>query len=241
VKAKATMIKDLLATGPPFPTDMDVLRAELRTDHRLPERRFLLSFIPENSIGAELGVFTGLFSSLIAAQRKVARVTFVDPWWTLFGETYPDWGTYTNFGRLKTRSAYDIARRRVSASRLPHRALEVALSYEWLDAQPDESLDWVYLDSSHSYEGTRRELQLLSRKLRPAGVILGDDWQTDRMNRHHGVFIAVNEFVRGSEFELVLCGMALQWVLRRRLPDHTHLPFLREDQIHSLPGRERRG
>jgi hypothetical protein len=49
----------------------------------------------------------------------------------------------------------------------------------------------------------------------------------------------VNEFVRDSDFEFVLCGVALQWVLRRRLRDHTNLPFLREDRIHSLPGQAR--
>ena len=31
--------------------------------------------------------------------------------------------------------------------------------------------------------------------------ICGDDWQSDRNHRHHGIFLAVNEFIREEDFE----------------------------------------
>jgi Methyltransferase domain len=208
------VVLDLLLSGY-IPRDVSILRAEIRFDHRVRSRMFMLRFIPPNSVGAELGVFTGLFSSHLAKHRNAARITFVDPWWTLFGEHYPDWGAYTDFGRLKTRAAYAASERRVLQHQMPNRFVEVTSSQDWLAGQPDESLDWVYLDSTHSYEGTKQELALLERKLKDRGLILGDDWQDDEGHPHHGVCVAVNEFLRHSDFKVIVCGRKAQWVLRK--------------------------
>jgi hypothetical protein len=223
------MLRDILLSGY-VPSDTSILRAELRAPHRISERRFIVDFIPPNSVGAELGVFTGLFSSILARERKISRVTFVDPWWEAFGDRYPDWGSYTSYGRMSTRKAFEVARRRISRSGLPHRVVEVASSYEWLQLQPNGSLDWVYLDSTHSYEGTKRELELLNIKInKHTGLVLGDDWQFDRSHYHHGVCLAVNESLKSSNFELILCGPHTQWVLRRPLNDASNLPIQWKD------------
>ena len=207
------MLRDILLSGH-IPRDASLLRAEIREDHRVGSRLFMLQFIYPNSVGAELGVFTGLFSAQLAKYRNAARVTFVDPWWTLYGDHYPDWGAYTDFGRLKTRTAFAATERRVKQHRARDRLIEVASSFDWLAAQADESLDWVYLDSTHSYEDTKRELALLKRKVKPRGFILGDDWH-DEGHQHHGVSVAVNEFIREGDFKIIVCGRELQWVLRK--------------------------
>jgi hypothetical protein len=106
-------ILDILASGV-IPSERSILRAETLVHHRVREREFLLDHIPENSIGVEIGVFTGLFSSILARDPKIARVTFVDPWWKAFGERYPDWGDYTDRGRVATHSSYELARRRAN-------------------------------------------------------------------------------------------------------------------------------
>lgn len=214
VKEVLRSLRDILSTGC-FPNDTSILKSELLTSHRVKGRQFLLAYIPENSVGAEIGVFTGLFSSILAREKKIAQVTFVDPWWEAYGEFYPNWGSYTDQGRVKTRHAYATAKRRIDRAGLSNRFVEIASSYEWLERQPDSSLDWVYLDSTHSYEGTVRELGLLNSKIKTTGLIFGDDWQTDRNHRHHGVFRAVNEFLKNGDFEVVTCGLNSQWVLRR--------------------------
>jgi SAM-dependent methyltransferase len=206
------MLRDILLSGR-IPMDRSILKAEMGVDHRVKNRLFVLNFIKPKSVGAELGVFTGLFSSRIARHPNLSRVTFVDPWWTLYGDYYPDWGRYTDFGRLKTRAAYAAAKRRVLQHRMPNRFIEVTSSYDWLAAQADESLDWVYLDSTHSYDGTKQELALIKRKLKHGGLILGDDWV--EKDPHQGVFIAVNEFLKDSDFKVVICGRELQWALRK--------------------------
>lgn len=223
-------LRDILLTGY-FPKDISILKAEIWANHQVKTRIFLLKFIPDNSVGAELGVFTGLFSSILARERRIAHITFVDPWWKAFGDHYPDWGAYTDYGRIKTRSAHDTARRRISRAGLPNRIVEVASSYDWLESQPDESLDWVYLDSTHSYDGTMRELTLLDRKLKDTGLILGDDWQMDRNHRHHGVCLAVNQFLKTGNFEIILCGVHNQWILRRSQENTFALPILWKDPL----------
>ena len=225
------MLADILASGV-MPLNRSVLRAEALVPHRVRQRAFLLGHIPEDSTGVEIGVFTGLFSALLAKCPKISRVTFVDPWWKAFGEHYPDWGGYTDRGRLETRRAHELARRRITRPGLRDRVVEVAFSYEWLESQPDESLDWAYLDSTHTYDGTKRELALLDRKIRRDGILLGDDWQMDRNHRHHGVALAICEFLRTSDFEPVLCGVRGQWVLRRQLGSKAALPILWADSLY---------
>jgi hypothetical protein len=230
------MLGDVLRSGV-LPSDLATARAELRVNHRVAERRFLLAYIPQDSVGAELGVFTGLFSAVLARQEKIRQVTFVDPWWLAFGEKYPSWGAYTAHGRLSTRTAHRLASARVAKAGRPGRVIEPAFSYDWLRAQPDRSLDWVYLDSTHTYDGTKAELELLDAKIKPDGVILGDDWQQDRNARHHGVCLAVNEFAKASDFEFALAGIATQWVLRRPVRDRSSMPMLVKDALIEVAAR----
>jgi Methyltransferase domain len=228
------VLKDILLSRY-VPRNISILRAELRASHRVGGRRFVVDLIPADSTGAELGVFTGLFSSILARQRKISRVTFVDPWWTAFGDYYPDWGAYTDYGRVNTHHAYEVAEKRILRSGLPNRLIEITSSYDWLERQPNESLDWVYLDSTHSYEGTKRELELLNLKVKDTGMIIGDDWQIDRNHYHHGVCLAVNESVKSSNFELILCGPRNQWILRRSLRDKSILHIQWKDPSDNVP------
>jgi hypothetical protein len=221
-------IRDVIYSGC-ISRDLSVLRAELNARHRVRERRFLIDYLPAESTGVELGVFTGLFSGVLSRQQKFSKLTFVDPWWLAHGECYSDWGSYTDFGRLKTRQAWEAARRRILNGH-SNRTIEVAFSQDWLECQPDESLDWAYIDSSHAYDGTWQELRLLNSKIRRTGLICGDDWRPDRNNKHHGVSLAVNEFVRAEGFEFVMCGVNDQWIIRRKLKDASALTFVRHDE-----------
>ena len=226
------MLEEIILSGA-VPRNVSILRAELRADHNVKNRLFLLSYMPQNSVGAELGVFTGLFSSFLASEQKIARVTFVDPWWKAYGEHYPNWGSYTDYGRLKTRSAFEVASQRIAKPGLPNRIVEVDFSYNWLQNQPNRSLDWVYLDASHLYKNVKRELELLDQKIGDNGMILGDDWVIDPNDRFYGLFLAANEFLKTSNFELVFCGQSRQWMMRRALPDKSTL-LIRYDALPHL-------
>jgi hypothetical protein len=81
---------------------------------------------------------------------------------------------------------------------------------------PDGHLDWAYVDSSHAYEHTRDELALLHRKVRPGGVIAGDDWRPDPEHPHHGVHRAVLELVEEHGYDVLVADAGTrQWAIRR--------------------------
>lgn len=190
--------------------------AETFADHRISPRRFVPKMFPLDGVGAELGVFTGLFSTELLRHARPRKAYFVDPWRLAHGARFPDWGRYTAYGRLATADAEALARARIAAAAGgAETKIVVGYSTEFLAHLPDETLDWVYLDSSHSYAGTRDELALLARKLKPGGIVAGDDWHDDREHRHAGVAQAVEESIDEGRFALVGTYPEMQWAARR--------------------------
>jgi predicted O-methyltransferase YrrM len=81
---------------------------------------------------------------------------------------------------------------------------------------PDHSLDWVYLDSSHKYEHTVQELEILKGKVKLEGVIMGHDWEPDQEHRHYGVYKAINEFCKKYNWEITELDRFTQWSIKRK-------------------------
>jgi hypothetical protein len=204
-----TPIDELYASHP------ELRSAEEDAEHRVDARRGILDLVRPGSVGAELGVFTGLFAETILRTTRPAVLHLVDPWWLAYGERYPDWGAYTAGGTLRTRVAHDAAVARANAARGDSDVhVHVSMSADWLRSLPDASLDWAYLDSTHYYRETIEELTLLRGKLRPDGIVLGDDWRPEPHDPHHGVFRAVHELVRVGMWDLVRADEHRQWAVR---------------------------
>jgi hypothetical protein len=181
------------------------------------ERAGFLSVLPRRSVGIELGVFRGEFSRYILQIVKPRALHLVDVWWTEFGEYYPDWGSYTDYGRLRTEEAYLQARQVVDAyGGSTDVYVHAGDDLEYLASLPDGSLDWAYIDSSHMYEHTKQELELLGEKIRIDGLISGHDWREDPNSIHHGVFLAVTEFCSSHGWEVIALDNNHQWALRRK-------------------------
>ena len=64
-------------------------------------------------------------------------------------------------------------------------------SREWLERQPINSLDWVYIDSAHEYSQTKSELSKSALAVKPGGFICGHDYDAQQFP---GVVQAVSEF-----------------------------------------------
>jgi|GEM_PF-622918 len=183
---------------------------------RLYDRRWILQYAPKEGVGAELGVYRGHFAEILVRELKPKRIYLVDGW-RKFGEKF-SWGQnspYTGFGKLTTKYALEETKLRM-LHYLDHSNVVIVegLIEDFLKLVP-EKLDWVYLDSSHSYEATLRELKLISLVLKPDGVIMGDDFKPDPTHQHHGVFRAIHEFIKDGEWRLIACGPAGQWCLKR--------------------------
>lgn len=204
--------------------DSETIRAQIaETEARYPipawdhtrrkERLWVLRLLPPGGVGLEVGVFRGCFSESICEIAKPRKLYLVDPW-TLSGETF-GWGKeYTCFGTLETA----VARRETELRAALYPEVEAVLIEGLFPDCADritEPLDWAYIDSSHRYDETRRELESLQHMVRPEGLILGDDWAPDPDNIHHGVYRAVNDFVAQGGWEIVKAGPGMQWAIRR--------------------------
>jgi len=62
----------------------------------------------------------------------------------------------------------------------------------------DNSLDFVYVDADHSYEGCKRDMNAWWSKLKKGGVMVGHDYYCCV-----GVQRAVDEFVKAHNLKLI--------------------------------------
>lgn len=149
----------------------------------------LKAVIPADGVGAELGVHKGHLTPLLVDWLKPKKLYAVDPWY-LLGPTW-EWAA----GDKSTVNALARTIRRLRPA-IEIGQVEVIVQDDlvFLAGVADGALDWVYLDSSHMYDHTVKELELLIRKVKPGGIIAGDDWQPDPGHRHYGVCKAVKEF-----------------------------------------------
>lgn len=68
-----------------------------------------------------------------------------------------------------------------------------------VDNYEDESFDYVYIDSDHSYEATSKDIELWWPKVKKGGILAGHDYNS--RNKLYGVVEAVNEFVENNNIE----------------------------------------
>src|SRR3989338_3480165 len=176
-------------------------------------REDFLNILPKNAVGAEIGVFKGEFSRHILEITKPRELHLVDLWWKI-GEYFQWGGTKEDKGRLKTRDAFMSAKENVREAD-PEKVsiFHVGDDLEYLQRFPDGYFDWVYLDSSHKYEHTKKELELLRHKVRRGGLIAGHDWYKDPAHVHHGVYKAVAEFCARYKLRIFELDYFSQWCI----------------------------
>jgi Methyltransferase domain len=162
---------------------------------RLPSREQLLLRLPKHSVGAEVGVWRGRFSAAIVDVVQPRVLHLIDPWeffgnkpGSIYGGTIAQdqHDMDTIYGEVQRRFARELANGSVVLHRA--RSADVAAQLE------DGSLDWVYIDGDHSYEGVRTDLAAFATKVRPGGLITGDDYGRGGQLAE-GVGRAVDEFV----------------------------------------------
>lgn len=175
--------------------------------------KFLEDVIPKNSVGAELGVYKGEFTKLILEIARPRRLHLIDPWW-LLGKKEWAWAK----GNKSIIEAFVNVIRSFEEELIAGQVIiNIGFDLEILPSFPDDYFDWVYLDTTHDYEHTKQELDLLKEKVKDDGLITGDDWHPDPDHRHHGVYEAVNEFTQRNPYEIVYLSDEFgQWCIRRK-------------------------
>ncbi len=168
-------------------------------------------YLPKNAIGAELGVLKDNFSRVLIEFSQAKELHLIDPWYFL--DAHWDWAgdnpsTVDALCKVLQENKKEINEKRVM--------VHVQDDLVALQSFEDHYFDWVYIDSSHVYDHTVKELELLHQKIKSKGIICGDDWRPDPSHRHHGVFKAVTEFMELHNYRLLYADENnLQWFITK--------------------------
>jgi hypothetical protein len=158
-------------------------------------REEILESFPQGGRVAELGTDEGDFSATILSVTDPDELYLLDRWGS---KAYTD----RNVEEVETRYAEEIANGTVEVlSERPDAALE---RFE------DGYFDWVYIDTTHTYEQTLTELKVSREKVKLDGVIAGHDYCLGDVSsgRWYGVIAALHEFC--AEYEWKLTHLSLE-------------------------------
>jgi hypothetical protein len=142
--------------------------------------------MPKGMAIAELGVAFGEFSQQIVDRCKPERLYLVDSWKS---------DRYTKgLEDIRAKFGGPIARGQI--------VVRQGLSTEVLPTFPDKSLDFIYIDTDHSYETTALELRIALEKVKAGGRIGGHDYCVGNifLPWPYGVIEAVGEFCNKNEW-----------------------------------------
>lgn len=169
---------------------VELAEKHLRNLRVLPTRADLLAQLPPNAVVAEVGVDHGDFSEEILRIAQPKRLYLVDIW-----------------GSARYHDGLAQLVQRKFASQISAGQIEIkrGLSTEQLPLLDDASLDWVYIDTDHSYATTKAELEICRTKVKAGGIIAGHDYITGSWINgvRYGVVEAVHEFCVKYDWEIL--------------------------------------
>lgn len=139
------------------------------------------SIISENAARSvlEVGVWEGDFSSrMLSNCPSIARYYMLDAWRPL-----ANWNKPLNLPASEMEAAHKRALAAVSFAAERVTVLR-GTTEEVIERIPDNSLDLAYVDGDHTARGIMIDLQMVWPKVRPGGILGGDDfrpnaWQHD--------------------------------------------------------------
>ncbi len=148
----------------------DLDRTCLESTDRFNLWSYFLRQISARSM-AEIGVWGGRFAEeMLRRCPSIEAYYMIDPWRNLDDWDMPYNRSNTEFETVMARA---LERTRFAADRikvLRGRTVDV------VDAIPDASLDFAYIDGDHSLRGITVDLHRILPKIRPGGCIGGDDF-----------------------------------------------------------------
>lgn len=134
----------------------------------------------ETIVGLEIGVASGWTMNHFLQNLSNLQLTGIDPY---IG--YMD-------GNIKIAQemldAQYLAAQDNISDFAPRGKILRGYSQDFVNLFEDKSLDYIFIDGDHSYEGALRDCELFFPKIKSNGIFAGHDWSFD------GVQKAVNEF-----------------------------------------------
>jgi Methyltransferase domain len=187
------------------------LRLTLRGKRNARNRLRLLREMPKSAVCAEIGVWKGDFSELIRSMTSPRKFHLIDPW--EFQSEFPE----RMYGGSVAKSQADMDRIfedvRVRFSGWPNIVINKGKSEHVLREFEDAYFDWLYIDGNHYYEYVLRDLQLCLSKVKPGGIIAGDDYEWGEKDGYP-VRRAVQDFIAEHELTGRLKLLGSQYIIR---------------------------
>jgi len=142
--------------------------------------------------GAEIGVWKGATSKQVLQKRPLTTLLMIDSW-----RRPPEGSRYAETPgttQHRPQEVFDEAYEGVlaMAQRYGERGLVMAMySKEAAEEVSNHSLDYVFIDAEHTYEGVKEDIALWSPKVKHGGWIGGHDY--NNLPNFPGVKKAVDE------------------------------------------------
>jgi hypothetical protein len=185
-------------------------------------RREILTMLPHDSVGAEIGVWQGDFSAELIHALNPRRLHLIDPW-VMRDDGIHRAAWYGSDNRPDMEAIYAGVMRRFEAERekgtvVIHRET----SKEALQKLPDESLDFIYIDGDHEFSAVREDCFLGYDKVRPGGLLCGDDYALGRwwgdgvVRAFHDLVHARNVIIRSVRGSQIVVEKLAERTPRRR-------------------------
>jgi hypothetical protein len=164
------------------------IRYETRLD-------MIRSLVPKNGEYAEIGVFEGEFSKELFETLEPRKLHLID----LFS------GIACS-GDKDGNNSKCVNLEKVFHNLMIHFPSNVDFykgnSYNILEGFENDSLDMIYIDGDHEYEGVRKDLEMAYKKVKPGGWIMGHDYEMNmekaKTEYTFGVKKAVDEFCKNN-------------------------------------------
>jgi hypothetical protein len=173
----------------------------------------LLKRLPKTSIiGAELGVWKGQMSMELLKQHKDLFLYLVDRW-----QVPPEGDSYYQGSRVMARSSqedFDRCFHLACQSVIPYSDRCKILKMTTIEASEyidDNSLDFIFVDSDHSYIGVTNDLTYWTPKLKKGAILSGHDFNNS--NTYNEVERAVRDFL-GDRFKEIELDVDHTWFLK---------------------------
>lgn len=143
-------------------------------------------------VGVEIGTDRGGYAKDICERYPEFELYTCDPY-----------KPYTEGNETKTQEDMDKFKEeaRELLSKYPNCTfLPGETSKQVAEVFDDNSIDFVFIDGNHEYEGVREDLELWYPKVKSGGIVSGHDY-VEKPDLKYGVIQAVNEFVEKNNID----------------------------------------
>ena len=130
----------------------------------------LLNILGLTGKGVEIGSFVGRYARHILDNWE-GTLYLVDPW------REPEKGSDVEGSTNNVVTPKVMLKATEVLKGVEDRAIMIrALSHQAVDLFEDNSLDFIYIDGDHSYEGAKKDIQLWFPKVKKGGLMAGHDY-----------------------------------------------------------------